>query len=208
MTDSTERAQVGWGFWLWWVLASAVGLAVLGLMGWDVGGAVAEAEGGAVGIAVGFAVRGAVAGASVGTAQWLVLRRQVSPAGWWVLASTVGYAVAFAVLVPVFGAEAVPEAVGEVVGFSVRGAVAGASVGIAQWLVLRRQVSRAGWWGLASYVGFSVTLVVGLGLTVGVGWALTFAVGGAVGGAITGGVMVWLLRQTVTEEPSLPQDAG
>ena len=29
MTDNTERTQVGWGFWLWWVLASAVGFAVV-----------------------------------------------------------------------------------------------------------------------------------------------------------------------------------
>ena len=41
MTDNTERAQVGWGFWLWWVLASSVGFAVaFAMAGAVVGGAI------------------------------------------------------------------------------------------------------------------------------------------------------------------------
>ena len=26
---NTERTHIGWGFWLWWVLASSVGIVVL-----------------------------------------------------------------------------------------------------------------------------------------------------------------------------------
>ena len=55
---NTERAQVGWGFWLWWVLASTVGLAVAFAMGV----AVLEAVGEAVGFAMAFAVGGAITG--------------------------------------------------------------------------------------------------------------------------------------------------
>ena len=136
---NTERAQLGWGFWLWWVLASTVGMAV--------GIAVLEAAVfrvlGAVGGAVDGVVAGAVVGTSVGIAQWLVLRRQVSRAGWWVLASIVGFAVGFGVGVGWVMASAVAETV--TVGLYAGWAVGGASVGIAQWLVLRRQVSRAGW---------------------------------------------------------------
>jgi hypothetical protein len=163
------------------------------------------------------AMLGAMAGASVGVAQWPVLRRQVSRAGWWVLASivglAVGFAAAFTVVAAVVGAVVEAGAFGAVVG-----AVLGASLGIAQWLVLRRQVSQADWWVLASIVslavGFAVVMAV-IGVVVramAVGWAFIVgpavggAVGGAIYGAITGGVLVWLLRQPVSEESSLPQD--
>ncbi|MCZ6530531.1 MAG: hypothetical protein O6949_09435, partial [Chloroflexi bacterium] len=94
---NTERAQVGWGFAIWWVLASFVGWAVSFAVAGAVLGAVLEAVAAAVGFAVAAAVGMAVAGASLGIAQWLVLRRQVSRAGWWVGASSVGLAVGFVV---------------------------------------------------------------------------------------------------------------
>ena len=75
--------------------------------------------------------------------------------------------------------------VGWVGGVSIFGTV----VGVLQWLVLRRQVPRAGWWVLASTVGWVVGLPLGdingpPGL-------------GAVYGAFTGTALVWLLRQPV-----------
>jgi hypothetical protein len=127
------RRKPGWGFWLLWVLASSVGLAV--------------------GLAVVGAVSGAVpldvVGAVAGVAQWLLLRRQVRRAGWWILASTVGWAVGLAVVNAVV--DAVVDAVGWAVGWAV---------------------------GLA------------------VGWAVV----GAVSGSITGTVLVWLLRQPRRED--------
>ena len=56
------------------------------------------------------------------------------------------------------------------------------------------------WWVLASIVGLAVAFAAdseNVGLAVGV-----------VIGAITGVVLLWLLRQPVTEEPSLPQEAA
>jgi hypothetical protein len=135
----------------------------------------------------------AVAGASIGIAQWLVLRRQVSRSGWWVLLSSLGFAVGWLVDVETTG----------VVGDASTGVMVGASVGIAQWLVLRRQVSQAGWWVLASSVGFTVTFaVLAAGVLPGVG--ITFGVFAAYG-AVTGAVLVWLLRQPVVAEQSHPQ---
>ena len=67
MTDNTERAQVGWGFWLWWVLASTVGMAV--------GIAVLEA----VGLAGGSHFSsGAVVGAITGGVMVWLLRQPVT----------------------------------------------------------------------------------------------------------------------------------
>ena len=184
------RRKPGWGFWLLWVLASSVGLAV--------GDAVVRAVGGAV--------SGAVFGAVAGVAQWLLLRRQVRRAGWWILASTVGLAVGLAVVNAVVGA------VSGAVPSDVVGAVVGAVSGVAQWLILRRQVRRAGWWILASTVGWAVGLAVGgaVGWAVvnavvdAVGWAVGLAAGwavvGAVSGSITGTVLVWLLRQPRRED--------
>ena len=157
---NTARAQVGWRFWLVWVFASIVGLAV------------GSAAGGFVGLVVAFA------GTDFG--------------------GVVGGAVVFAVS----GAVAVEEAVA----FAMAFAVSGASLGIAQWLVLRRHISRPGWWVLASTVGMAVGGAVGM--SVGVGLAVGVAVGFAIYGAITGGVLVWLLRKPMIEEPSLPQDAA
>ena len=59
----------------------------------------------------------------------------------------------------------------------------GPAVGIAQWLVLRQNLSRAGWWVLASTAG----MALGLAGVNGVGWTVDEFVGFAVYGAITGG---------------------
>ena len=178
---------MGWRLWLWWVLASTVG--------WAVGGTVGEAVGGGLSRDINVAgyVSVAVGGIAAGALQWLVLRRQVARAGWWVVTGIVGGAVV-GVGVGV---------VGWVVSW-VRGVVGGADwgvgvvlfgpvVGALQWLVLRRQVAWAGWWVLASAVGWVVGgLMAGIAAGV-VGWV----VAGAVYGAITGPVLVWLLRQPV-----------
>jgi hypothetical protein len=191
-----ESTHPGWAVWLYWVLASTVGV-VLGV-------AVREAVVGAVlvavdravplagmpmvvAVAVIYAVIGAVVGAVVGVMQWVVLRRQVTRAGWWVLASTVGLAVGLVVALglAVAGAEV----------RAVAGAVAGAVVGVMQWVVLRRQVTRAGWWVLATTV---VGAVVGAKDVAGaVSWAVAVdvAVSGGIYGIITGATMAWLLRQ-------------
>jgi hypothetical protein len=80
--------------------------------------------------------------------------------------------------------------------FGMFGAVEGASVGMAQWLILRRWVSHAGWWVLASTVG----LAVGFPLYFSDGEAVSTAVASVAVGAITGRVLVWLLRQPASKE--------
>ncbi len=182
MPGNTERTQVGWGFWLWWVLASAVGFAAVG--------------------------------AGVGIAQWFVLRRHVSRAGWWILASAVGFIGGYIGVVALVMAvdDAVFESLGDASSLYLSFAVVGAGVGIAQWFVLRRHVSRAGWWVLASTVGYTVA-GAGVFRAVGAGFLGGSTDGGglllslALYGAITGGVMVWLLwdPDMVKEEPSIPE---
>lgn len=220
---NTEHAQVERRFWLWWMLASIVGLAVgLGIMVvmvvflsamavlWS--GIEIRAEDMAKFVAGFREVIGLVFGAAVGIPQWLVLRRKVSKSGWWVLASTaggaVGYTVAYAMVLELDLTMNANAPVGIVLLAGV-----GASLGIAQWLFLRRQVARAGLWVLASTVVPAVIYFIFFMMIRAVDNVLPGSeyvaggpvFGGVVGavfgyGAITGGVMIWLLRQPVAKE--------
>ncbi len=186
-TIMIERTRVGWRIWLGWVLASTAGGAVtMAVTG-------ALVRGGSPNASAVAAVFGSLIGALPGITQWLVLRRQIPQAHMWVLASAMG-----GIVVGVLGF-----AMGEAVGGPVGGSVIGASLGIMQWLVLRRLISRAYVWVPASIVGFALGLTAGeaVGFTAGgaVGWLVGGTMLGVVVGAITGGVLVWLLRQPVPE---------
>jgi hypothetical protein len=76
----------------WWLLASIVG-SLLGHLCLGVGIAGADTGQGFLFISERYVlgVACAVAGAVAGTLQWLVLRRWVSCAGWWVFASSVSW---------------------------------------------------------------------------------------------------------------------
>ena len=187
-TQSVGSAQaLDWRVWLWWVLASMVGWAVGGYVGVAMGGGLSRGiiVTGYVGVTAGVTVAGAL--------QWLVLRRQVARAGWWVVTGIVSGAVVGILVVVLgwvvgvvgrlvggaaWGASWGPDWSAEPggdVGFVVAVAAGGTVLGVLQWLVLRRRVARAGWWVLASTAGWAVL--------------------GAVYGAITGAVLVWLLRR-------------
>ena len=94
-----------------WVLASAVGGAVIGILGFAMGGPV----GGPLG--------GAMIGASLGIPQWLVLRHRVSQAYVWVLISIVGFALGLS------AGEAVGFALSGTVGWPIGGTIHGIVVG-------------------------------------------------------------------------------
>jgi len=171
--------QPGWRLWFLWLMAGAVG------WGWAM-------DAGTFGeprpieilqsmppLSVSRYVSVAVGAAVVGVAQWLILRRYLTGSVRWVVASVAASAVG-AVVVLLVGL--VDTDAGLLVGVSLYGLLAGAL----QWLVLKRQVARAGWWVLASSVAWLVAIPVG---------DMAGPPGWAVYGAITGTVLVWLLRQ-------------
>lgn len=172
-----ERRWGGWGLWLGWMVASSAGWA-LGLAG---GFAVGFGTGGVVGGTAGQALFGAVLGASVGTLQWVVLRKRVKRASWWVLFTTLGMGAGFALIEAATPTLSWVLGGGSIYGF-VNGAGVGSLLGAMQWLVLRGRTHRAGWWVLASGVG------------TGLGFALDQVVGQLVGLTITGTALVWVLR--------------
>ena len=180
--ESPEPRWMPGGLWLRWILANAAG--------WAVAATTVEAGHEALGLGGGtgvFALLEVVYGALIGTAQWLLLRRLIPRAGWWVAASAAGTALGGIVSLALPVSTAV---------FLVA-AVLGAVIGTVQWSVLHRRVDRAGWWVPASVAGTVVAAAVldrlplvdpGAYLDV----ALWGATNGALYGVITGLVLDWL----------------
>lgn len=113
-----------------------------------------------------FAVLGAMAGTpivlgivglSLGTAQWPIMRRHLSSAAWWVASSTLGMAIGLTLGVIVveqigrafFGGPVNFRMLGVAArsaSFGSIGLIGGAALGVAQWLVLRRQAAKCSRW--------------------------------------------------------------
>ncbi len=200
-----KGSKAGWGFWLGWVVASTVGMLVGFFMIFLIYGLLEALLGSAVTDDLfeigwlGDLVMGIMLGIVVGILQWLVLQGRVSRVGWWILASAAaGYGISLAFFI---GIE-------ESLSFSLFlrftgvAALGGAVMGTLQWLVLRGKVSRAGWWVLASTVGWALGMAVSRAISWGPDDAdaiYALAVTGAVMGAVTGAALVWLLRQPVPE---------
>lgn len=167
---------VDWRFWLWWVLASAAGFGIGGPLG------MLAASGGSDQVA-GY-VGASAAGVVAGMLQWLALRQRIDRPGRWALA---GILTAAALGVVVLGVSLISADAGLTGGVILMGAALGAL----QWLVLRRQVARAGWWIPVSAVGWIIAGFLSGAVPAGnpAGWVLI----GAIYGAITGLMLAWLL---------------
>ena len=170
---NTDRLQLGLGFTVRWVVASAIGLmAGFFVYFMSVVGLTAEHD---------FLLRtlvsagsGAILGAAVGGAQLFVLRREILGMNRWMVANLVGGMIGGVVTLPV------AEAVGNTAGFNmavfVGSIVLGFSIGIAQMSILREQLSGSGWWVLAHVAGIPL------------GWALGRGLGASAYNLVVGGV--------------------
>lgn len=192
-----KPSQVGWGFWLQYVLASTLGM----LVGFFIGFLLTDIIPEGLGEWLSASVFGIVLGIAVGILQWIVLRRRVSGAGLWVFAPAVGGLGIFHAVV-FFGFSTSYESLAALFGWIGIVALGGLVTGILQWIVLKGQVSRAGWWVLASTVGWVLSVIGVRALPWGVDdldalWGMVTT--GLVLGVVTGGVLIWLLRQPVQE---------
>jgi hypothetical protein len=196
---NTERTNVGWGFWLAWVLASIMGFGMGSLIGISVSYALLPGMGVTDEFGVAHLIMfGTLLGAMSGFLQWVVLREKVARAGPWVLASALGFAIAGGTL----GTMDINE--NYVMAGILFAAVFGVAAGILQWLVIRQRVVRAGLWILASVFGSLVGSIAvpaaGAISAVTDNYDLSTMVFGLLFGAglgmITGAVLVWLLRQS------------
>ena len=177
-----QLTRAEWGVVLGWVVATAVG--------WLVGFAVCEAFSAFL---RSLSSDGLIIGTGVGIAQWLILRRQLNGVGWWVLVTIVGFGVGK------LEGDSLAQAVGGTLGAGLGGAAIGTTVGLAQWVVLRRRVAAAGWWVLGSAIGWAVGWAI-IGLvpeSADTPPAMAYVIGAggaAVAGVFTAAFLVRLLR--------------
>jgi len=204
-TAATVIGPGGRALWLRWVIASTLGLAVgqvlfamldatIGDMG-DLGDGIAHY----VGLPL--------AGAAFGFAQWRVLRQFVERSAWGIIAGAIGllfgYVLGFLV-------------VGPPIDFLLGYVFMGTAAAIAQWLALRSNVGRSGWWIPASVGAFIVGAIAAVGAAVaGLGDALGSGevaflilvlilglVVGVISSAITGAALLWVLDQSSRRQPA------
>ena len=174
--------------WISWVLASTVAFGVGGRLGVALSPSTDLIVTGYLAVTTTLIMAGVL--------QWLVLRRVIDDAGWWVPASLVAVAI---IGVLAFGLGLINRDVGWVVGVAVGWIVLGAL----QWLVLRGQVAGAGWWVLANTLGLIVavpvvglvTWVTGAPADTPLGGFFRWLAFGAAYGIVTGTTLWWLLRE-------------
>ena len=177
--------------WMWaWPLAA--------LLGFPIGGLVANLTVGAVD-SVGAALAGGlIAGAIVGTAQWLALKRFVA---WhWIVATSVGLGAGLAV-----GAAAVDYSIDRPE-LMLMGAISGLVVGALQALVLRRHgFAGALWWAVVNPPTWALAwLVSSYVISANIDERFTnFGASGVLLYAlVTGLVLAWMFRRTESQAPS------
>ena len=180
------------------------------------------------------ALSGVVAGAANGIIRSIALQRQIAKVRWWILANVAGWAVgfaafaAFAVRICVSSIPAslvnslhldleLIEVVVETACATMIGAVGGFAVSMLEWLLLRRQLYRAGWWvpaNIAAWMLGSAISVLGVrfGLIESGGILVGFTVGaigaGLVNGVITGNVLAALVRRPKAVLPNQERQAA
>jgi uncharacterized integral membrane protein len=157
-------------FWLAWTLVTILGYGVGVLLLLPV--AVSLARAAQWPLLIGL-LSGAVLGATVGTAQWLLLRRRTPISVGWVGATVLGGMFGMALgmsvepVAPIAATAPVREAATLVIPWQVAwqtalaGALFGVGLGLAQWRVLRLYARSAGWWIIVNGAAWAVGLGLG-----------------------------------------------
>ena len=177
------RAFAG-NLWFQWILATVIAL-TLGRLGLGV----ADMD-------MPPAVEVGIYGVLLGVLQWLVLRRVVEWASWWVLASVLGGVLAGGI----GGAIPLPPEWSKAVNWTVQGGMLGVVLGVVQWPVLFLHIARSGLWIPASTVAYAVGYGVAAAVPREWGVGAHWAVYGAVAGAGMGFVLDWLLQRPLSTD--------
>jgi hypothetical protein len=190
-TSSPPTAVTVGRRWLWtWPLAA--------LLGFPIGGLIANLIVGAVD-SVGAALAGGlIAGAIVGTAQWLALKQFVA---WhWIVATSLGLGVGLAV-----GAAAVDYSIDRPE-LMLMGAISGLVVGTLQALVLGRNgLAGAAWWAAVNPPVWALAWLVSsyvISANIDERFTNFGASGVLVYALVTGLVLAWMFRKTESQAPA------
>ena len=148
----------------------------------------------------------------LGFAQWLVLRRYIRQASYWIFFTIAGVLISWfmgltvsAVIGLVYAANLHQKITTLIEEVALLGAAVGTVIGYAQWLIFQTVNKQAIWWVCANAVAWSLGLVIafiGAGIDKALGFNIhasliavaTGAVMGIVISSITGIVLVWLLK--------------
>jgi Na+/melibiose symporter-like transporter len=189
-----EQVQNNKKVWVQWVAANIAGFLVTFVLLALLDGFLGTA---ATGDVIGHTIVFVVGGILFGVFQWLALRHHISLSGGNIICNTVactvgligGFIGGYALAGPPF------DFVGSVIMVGLLG-------GIVQWLVLRRQVSSAGWWFVASVAGFLLAAILGAAFLVLFADALDQVVGSGTTGfvaiVITYSLLVGLVAGSIT----------
>lgn len=150
----TGKISFDWYLWVLWIMATTLGWVISQLLLPTIGPF--------------------IAGILIGAMQWFVLRDRIKKAWQWSLLTGIGWAIGIGIVVFVL-----PDGFGFLYGILV-----GATTGIAQWIILRREVLLSGWWIVISVIAWFTGLSMMPGL-------LTT---GTLPGLITGIAIELLLR--------------
>ena len=194
-----DSSKPKWFLYPGWVVVSTLSIPIAWLISWAIISQIERVVGGTIEVAgrtritqdllFGY-VFFPLLGLLTGLLQYLLLRRYLPRIGWWIAATALGWLLGISVAY--LGYAIWPVALNanstwaaEIVFVSV-----GAAMGLVQWLVLRRRVPRAGWWVLASALGWGlVRPVAGEAFTS----LLELLIIGAVPAVVTGLALWWLL---------------
>jgi hypothetical protein len=160
--DAQKIERLGWGFYTIWILATALGAGI----GFGISGAVIvklKSLGGIIWSAL-------LLGAGIGGMQWVILRRYLQKSGWWVLTAIGGWAFALMIAARAsvllgFRLEDWTAEGGWILlvpGILILGFILGITIGVFQWLILRKQFQKSLLWILINAFGWLIGIGVGL----------------------------------------------
>jgi len=216
----TDGGQIGWRFGIRWVLLTVAGWAIglpLGFVLVPVAGLIIGLHEGSDSIILKLGLDNAalfiVVAAVVSLMQWLALRRVIQRAGFWVLASIIGFTISSSIHGVVCHFYGYPDDLGLPPGalvWTLAFILGGTLTGLLQQRILRHQVRWSGWWVPASAAGWGLS-VIGLAIACFVlptgrkGPApfvlllirelIVPTIGTVLLGIVTGWALIWLLRQ-------------
>ena len=132
-----------------------------------------------------------------GILQYGLLRRYVPKMGWWILATMAGCLLVFATMI--FLIRIFDMAFLNLWNGTLAFATIGGLIGLSQWIFLRRRIPKAGWWILASILGWSLA-VLGSLTEVRNGSALAQLLAFSLSPAIIAGFAWWYLLKPEAQQ--------
>ena len=210
---NAEHTSIRWRFGLRWVLLTIAGWAIgfpLGFVFVAVAGLIIGLHEGSDSILLKLGLDNAAVFICIATVvslmQWLALRRVVQRAGFWVLASIIGFTISSSIHGVVCHVYGYPDDLGPLgaVGWAAASVVGGALAGLLQQRILRHQVCHSAWWVPASAAGWGLVMI-GFGIASKILGVRLLVVGLIVSsgllGIVTGWTLIWLLRQPRQQMP-------